>query len=230
MTQSNTDITVNVRTASLNVRYDSVLFPIDVVALLKLLPSRGWIVPEKEQGTDASVTLAKPVAKGGTQLRVGRGSNVIGVEGDDVEEVMERFRELLDAAADTADPETLGHVMFAEIRCVGTARGRANPIDSLAGFWSARAQTDEFARELRSGFPTVGDVAPYGLRFAPKAENPNQSDWAEISISPVAGSAPRWYHFDVIYRRKDISLVEEATSELRRSVARLIGCIEGSSA
>ena len=206
-------------------RYSTVLYPVDILMLLSILPAKGWVVPEIIREGDGGITLERRPAKGGIRLSFDIGNKTLGAEGEDPAELTERFREVLDAANEVGDADILREIAYVELRCIGAAKGSRTPVQVLGQFWTGASNVEAFGKLVSDRFPTKQVLGPYGVRIAPM-ESPNQPEWTEIALSPVAGAAPTWYHFDVIYRRKEMDPVETACQNLDQSLRRIFAELE----
>lgn len=199
--------------ATLIERFRAVLYPIDLVTLFDLLPQQSWIVPSRrfdEQGNQRLDTLP---SKGNARLRADPGNKTIGVDGNDVSEVLKVFRELREFVRKTHDlsPEVVTD--YVEFRYIGWAKGSSNPAETFRAWWGGSERVSSFGALLAKYLPAHGNAfGPYGLRFALSGLDANRPNWGEVQIVPQNISGHLRYAFDILFR-DEVAAVAEGVAE-----------------
>lgn len=209
MTAGSEKLTRYIWQATLVERFDCVLFPIDVAALVDRLPELGWIVPRRVE-TSETVTLPEIPSKGNARLRLDTGNKTIGVTSNDLTDTLTIYRELRKFVRELSDFSPEVRTDYVELRYTGWMKDQSNPVEVLTTWWSGNERVSRLGRLLASRLALEAEpLAPYGLRFAPVGLDANRPNWAELTITPVNIAGNHRYSFDLIFRNEDSTVTEQ---------------------
>ena len=192
--------------ATLMERFDSVLYPINLFALLDRLPELGWVVEDRVD--DEEGLRVKPPKRGNLRVLIGQEHKTLGVTGNVLSEVVVGYQELLDAARELTDFSPLVTTDYVELRYVGqTKRRNVKPTEALGQWWSRTGYASDLGSRLAELLPSDSTtLAPYGLKFAPAGVDANRSNWTELTLQPVSIAGHVRFHFDLLYRHQDAAV------------------------
>lgn len=199
--------------------FANILFPVDVLVLLKALPEIGYIVPNKvykgviEPGGSMAV-------KGDCELLVNQDSRNIGIHGSNIQETVDRFLELYNLVAEQLSPKPPAALNYTELQGDYTIETEKNPISVFSNFWSENEKLAKLSQKI--GF----DVSNHGLRLAYKGSEPNTENWLHLSIEPLPLSSNSQYHVHVVWRDKDMDKALDNFRNLHQIIESIIFEIE----
>jgi len=201
-------------------RFTSVLYPFDILELLKQLPTIGYIVPDLVlRGTPEP---GKPIAqKGDVELVVNQDNKTIGVRGREVEKAISMFEELRNFYLERLDPSPGLVTHYLEFGGEGWAKSGSNPVASFASFWANNENLTDLSGVVGS------DVTNFGVHLVPPNKDPNDPEWFEIDVGPLIPSAARRYHVRYIWRGADTEQLIKKFADVNDTVRKLIAKIEG---
>ncbi|HEU0022618.1 MAG TPA: hypothetical protein VFR55_13240 [Dehalococcoidia bacterium] len=227
MTTENTPWVRQITHITIIERYDTVLYPIDQITLFDRLPELGWLVSRRmdDQGT---FSLESMPSKGNSHLRLDRGNKSIGIIGNHLAEVLASYKELTGVVRELFDFAGEVGTDYVEFRYIGRLNGSSRPVETFASWWAEAGRAAELGSFLADKLPSDAvTMSPYGIRFAPSANNANRPNWAELVITPTPAAGSNTYHFDLIYRNESSSVVEQvvesADSIIESTLERLGG-------
>jgi len=193
-------------------RFDSVLYPVNLLPLLDRVPELGWVVEERVE--DEQGIRTKTPKRGNLRLIMDQGNKTLGVTGNDIADVVAGYRELRQAAQEVSDYSPTVETDYVEFRYIGQVRRQGvNPTDVLGRWWSGIDKAEKLGRLLADSLQSDAETfAPYGIRFAPHGLEPNRQNWAEFTVVPVNTAGQARFHVDMLYRNEK-SEVTEAVAE-----------------
>lgn len=201
-------------------RFSSVLYPLDIVELLKQLPEIGYVVPELVlRGTPEE---GKPIAtKGDIELILNQDSKIIGVKGRNIESAIESFQQLKQCYFERLDPSPGLATQYLEFEGRGWAKSKSNPTQIFSRFWA----NNDLLRAL--GKIIEEDVTNFGLELVPSNKGPNDPEWFHISIQPLIASSSKRYLIRWVWRGADLEQLLKKFSKVNDNLKKLISKIEG---
>lgn len=211
------------RTLALSVRYDTVLFPLESTRLLSAVAERGFITPEsaEQPPLGARLGLRGTIArKGGVSLSVNGDKQTVGVNAKDIETLLDEFESIENAIGDEFELSAGDLVMFYELLVSVVVKTDKHPVEELGRLSAQMPILGEFSEIIGN------EVAPFGIRIAPKDQEPNQSDWFDIRIEPSIQAPSGRYVVEVVYRHSSRNSVLEFIRSLESTIESLIGAIE----
>lgn len=190
-------------------RFDSVLYPVNLLPLLDRVPELGWVVEDRVEDDEGIRTKAPK--RGNLRLAVDQKNKTLGVDGNDIADVLAGYREIREVARELSDYSPSVDTDYVEFRYIGQAsRQGIDPTEVLARWWSGVDQLDGLGRLLGEALPSdVEGFAPYGIRFAPSGVDANRQNWAELTLSPVNTAGRALFHFDLLYRNEESEVTEK---------------------
>jgi hypothetical protein len=189
------------RTARLVDCYGTVLFPFDALAFVAALERHDYVLVQElaQAGLGAQrIEVSGVVARRGdvgVYLNTERYS--IGVVSASPEILVEEIESLHTVVRDDLDADPLAALRYCEFVASLTARAYANPLEMGHGHFAAHPLVQRISATLGS------PVAPYGVRLGSARQNPNQTDWTELKIEPLAPVAASTYIVEAIFRRSE---------------------------
>lgn len=208
-------------------RFRSVLYPVNLLPLLDRVPELGWVVEERVE--DEQGIRTKAPRRGNLRLAIDQANKTLGVDGNDVADVLAGYRELRETARELSDYGPSVQTDYVEFRFIGQARKQGVvPTEVFAQWWSSIEQADTLGRLLGEALPSdAGGLAPYGLRFAPAGLDANRPNWTELTIGPVNTAGHARFHFDLLYRNQDSEVTEKIAEAAEVLIERALDQIVG---
>lgn len=204
--------------ATLMERFDSVLYPVNLFALLDRLPELGWVVEDRIEDEEGIRTKAPK--RGNLRILIDQGNKTLGVTGNDLAEVLSGYRELRDAVRELSDFSPLTTTDYAELRYVGQIkRLGTNPLEVLTEWWSHAERVTQLGARLSELLPSgATTLVPYGVRFAPSGFDANRPNWTELSLVPVSTAGHARFNFDLLFRNEDPSVTEQVAESADEAI------------
>ena len=200
-------------------RFSSVLYPLDILELLKQIPTIGYLVPELV--IKGIPEAGKPIAtKGDIDLVINQDNKTIGVSGRNPQKAIESYQELRQFYMEHLDPSPNLVTQYVEFNGNGWLKSKCNPIEACSRFWSEYEPLRNLGKVLGE------DVTNYGLQLAPP-KDPNDPDWFHIYIDPLIASSSTRYHVRWIWRGQDLKKFLGKFEEVNDLLDKLISKIEG---
>jgi len=207
-------------TLSLIERFGNVLYPLDVVDLLRQLPKLGYIVAERVL-RGAILEPGQPLAiKGDVELRINQDNKTLGVVGRDVESVQEAFQNLRQLWMEQLDTSPNICTDYVEIDGSGWAKGQRNPIEVFGKWRGGLTKIEALGKVLGC------DVTTFGLHLCVPNTDPNSPNWFDIRITPSVVSGAARYLVRAIWREQEVESVMRRFKNLDDTVRDLILEIE----
>lgn len=207
------------RRISIIQRFSSVLYPFDIIELLRQLPALGYITP--------SLTLTvspdpnQPIAqKGDVELVINQDNKTIGLVGRSIEKTVITFRELYKFYSNTLDPSSGLKEQYIELNGDGWLKTNHNPLSTFTSFWSDFKPLEGF----NSVFDT--DVINFGIDLVPPNVDPNSVEWFHVTIQPHIPSATKRYNFRFVLRGVDTEAYLDKFSNVENSLVNIVKKIE----
>lgn len=202
-------------------RFSSVLYPIDVIELLKQLPSIGYVVPDLVlRGTpEANRPLA---SKGDIELIINQDNKTLGVRGRETEKTVESLKELRQLYLERLNPSTGLVVQYIELDGEGWAISDKNPTSAFTSFWANYSPLQELGALFEEN-----DVSNFGIQLVPANKDPNNPEYFQLNVQPHIPSASSRYHIRCIWRGADIEHLLDKFVNTDRMIQNVIKSIEG---
>ncbi len=201
-------------------RFSSVLYPLDILELLKQISTIGYVVPELVlRGTPEA---DKPIAtKGDIDLIINQDNKTIGVKGRDPENAVVSFQELRQFYLERLDPSPGLTTQYVEFDGQGWAKPEKDPTEIYSRFWENFTPLRDLGRILEA------DVTNFGLQLVPSNKDPNGPEWFHIYIEPLIVSSRKRYRIRWVWRGSDLEQLLMKFSKVDNSLKSLISKIEG---
>lgn len=214
-------VTIASSTVSLSVKYMSALFPFDAAALLRSISRQGFIPPEAVLAGGPRVGIARAQArKGELALRIEPDRMLLGVVGPepaDLLKEMDALEALLRRDFDVASADLAHYYELLATLVVGAS---VSPFDR----WTKRFAGHPLLAAVSTVFGRP--VQPFGLRLVPAGERPNQPDWFEVRIEPVAVHPDTRHYLQFVFRNSRRDVVFDFTRRLKDIVRQLVTAAE----
>lgn len=210
------------RIAWLNVniveRFSCVLYPLELLSLLRQLPTIGYVVPELVlRGTpDPNSPIA---SKGAVELLINQDNKTLGIRGRTPREALDSFQELREFWQNM-DPSDKLSTHYVEFDGNGFVQTGENPLRSFERFWSGCAQLEFLGQTLGE------DLTNYGVHLVRSGQDPNSEDWLHVQLDPLAVSSNNRYHLRWIWRGADVDSMLNRFATVEVAVGRLLESIE----
>lgn len=193
-------------------RFDTVLYPFQPDAFLRLLPSKGWIAETNEE-EEGSVQVAGAITRGGVRLVINAGNKTLGVLGHVIDECLTAYRDIKSYLADDFELPPQVATDYVEFRYIGWKKSETSAMDV---FRSINVPNDAYASLgsfLEGVIPADAPLGQYGVRICPIGIDANRQNWSELALYPEPVAGLSRIHFDLIYRNEDVRLVESAVTK-----------------
>jgi len=203
-----------------SVRFNYVLFPLDLREFGRLLVARGYDLPG-EMPPDPAVG-GPDVQHGGQGQLARKGEFVIdvnterqffGVTGGDPQRTL---AELEGIAGDLKDSVDFNKAMFYELQARYIVRPKKSPL-ALVQSWGREAAP------VRSASAAFGKpMNLFSVRLTSGIAGPNSPDYFEIWIQPAAASPNRDLGVSVVFRNSKLSEFREFAGSFESMTAKLL--------
>ena len=156
------------------------------------------------------------------QVRVDMGRGVLGVDGKNVDEVIEEYR-LIEAWINKELQLNLGgNAKFYEsilegILTVGIER---SPIETLKRLYTDGGQISQFSQILGRG------VTNFGIRIVTEGTAPMDDTWLDLRIEPSVQRSNSAYRVNVVSRGKQLDTQAEEARQLTDKLSQLVSAME----
>jgi hypothetical protein len=215
---------VHWRRLALVEQFSSILYPLDVEALLAELPTLGYIVPaEKERLTPRGEQLAftrEIATKGELRLRISQDAKLLGIEGNSADEVLAAFKALRDLCEKRLDPSEAFASAYIEITGTAWVDTGKEPTKVFGKVWSGNPVLERLGKSLKKEF------TQRGIKLA-SSQNVQASSFSEIEISPVIPARAR-YHVQVVWREPTVDSISRVMKDLDSTILNTIRVLESS--
>lgn len=200
-------------------RFSSVLYPFDVLELLRMLPNLAYVVPElvARGMPEPGRALA---TKGDIELALNQDNKILGVRGRDTGATILAFQDLRRFCFEQLAPSPGLTTHYLEFDGQGWAESGSNPLETLARFWGSFRPLGELAKLVET------EVTNYGVQLTPP-KDPNDPSWFHIYIEPLVASSNSRYRIRYIWRGPDVDEMLGKFAEVDDTLKRLISIIEG---
>lgn len=197
-------------------RFSSVLYPLDILELLRQIPTIGYIVPELllRRGTAEE---GKPLAtKGDIELLINQDNKTIGVRGRDSEKVNAAYQELRAFWLEHLDPSPGLATQYLEFDGQGWAKAKISPIAVCSTFWANYLPLREFGKLLET------EVTNFGLQLTPPNKDPNGPDWFHIYVEPLIVSSDKRYRIRYLYRSPEPEIFLKKLPQIDKALQKIL--------
>lgn len=208
----------------LSVKYDTVLFPFDVVAFIRGLPGRGYILSERFDtpiplGTrlSASGIVAR---RGDTGIRLETERQIVGVSATDITTLMQELDAVESIIKEDLDLDNSAIARYYEFLSGFTVKAEKNPLIGWKNLFENTPIIGKFSE-------VIGDrVSPFGIRVTPSEESPNQAKWVDIHIEPHVQSPESRHQVEVVWRHPDRDKVYNFVKGFEDLIDSLLSLVE----
>ena len=222
------DFKITSRRNKITVRYQYVIFPFGTEELLNNLArtNSGYVLappPKTPVGRpmgatlDWSGTIGK---KGNVLLSFDSISQIIGVDGTQIEECVNVFSEVLDIIKTTMEPEFDNHAIFYESVSNFSIETGNNPLQVIGKIKPEGKTYDVLSKIFQES------IATYSLHLFSPDKKIESTDWFDFKIQPVTLKSEKVYDVMVVNRNKDKSNVDKFLSNLEESIRNVFVEIE----
>lgn len=216
---------------SLAVEYDSVLFPFELLLFLRSLAQRGYLIPEPlaleilAPPPGARLEGGKLIArKADILVALNTERKTMAVNAAGPEAAADEIETLEALVRDELGIDASQSARFYELSTALTVTSTANPLQS----WDASLRGVPIVSRISD---IIGaEIAPFGLRFVGRDQQPGDSEWLDVRIEPRT-HAPTTHHFaDIVFRHPDRTRVMEFARNLEQTVRAIVALLEEDSA
>jgi hypothetical protein len=204
-------------------RFNTALFPIDIVSFVKDLPDLGFVLAEQliDLPVGPRIELKGPLArKGALSLLVNSDAMTLGIAAPDLEQLLQTATSI-EALLDQTFRLDLPSIMqYYEFVATMTVKANQNPLVTNERF----AQRLPFLQHASNIFETP--VMPYGLRLAMPGSQPIGSIWFDFRIEPLVQLASTHYLVEAVYRDPDRHKVTTFAENFPDYTQRLLQALE----
>jgi len=209
-----------------SVRLGGVFFPLSFSEITRLVDKAGFtLVPSLKE---------RPMVPVGAQLLVGgriaqkddlsfnvdSNRGIITVEGNVIGNVLTEFNAIEDLARQEFAVDFIREARFYEIIADLTIVVHKNPVETVSKIFSDSKILSNLSTILHE------EVGNYGVRLVKRGQVPNEEEWFEYRVEPLAAKPRNTYYSNVIYRSRVKDNVVKAAKELIETIRQLVSTME----
>lgn len=231
----NPDGLLTVQRFSFSVRLNSIFFPLSVEELAVGLETLGYTISEHVRATmtpglrpmGVRVSIGGIIAEKAEpplRVRIEMDKGILGVDGRDIDQVIEDFRQIENWIAKEHEVDLGSEAKFYESIFEGTlAVGRTrSPIDTLKQLFSDSAYPSKFSEAVGR------EVTNFGIRLVEKGQAPTGDTWFDLRIEPSVQRSASDYMVNAVIRGPSLLVQVEEVQHLQGKIHRLVSVMEGS--
>jgi hypothetical protein len=220
---SNTQNVLQNYTARLAVRFEFILFPIDVAALLVVLTQAGYAAfnpPANLAGAGLRITVKGKIArKDNTEVELNDDRGVIAVLSSSPDSAVQSLTEILGLIKDKLDVDIPAKAIFYEFISGLELKTGKNALEIMERANEQNNCLGKFGKILGQ------DVSNFSLKLVSKGTVPSSPEWLEITIEPNM-IRPSVYRVLAIYRSKDKAQVDSFACSWLENLSKIIEAVE----
>jgi len=205
----------------LNVRLDSIVYPVDPNEFLnKLNEKKGYSIAQPGRTTTKGVPMQKgdTAFKGDVILNLNPNSLNLALIGIDSKELTQVLDELI-TSFNECGGDAEKDIKYIEFILQQEIRSERNALESIPLFLNS-VPTSEIDAILgsKSELSTI--------KFTPKHRNYNSTEYCEIIFEPLKRNSGKSYYCSIEYRTKNYEQLQNSLSNIADTVTQLISVIE----
>ena len=212
------EITAN--SIQLDMVFDSVLYPVDIEALIASLNAKDYLLAQPGKTTPKGIPMQKgdTAFKGNVVLRINPTVQKIRFVGMNETEMIQILNEVV-KAFDACGGNSEKNVKYYEFIIHIEIHTNKEATDTVASFLSpvSTAKIDEILG-LESELFTI--------RLTPKNRNPNSAEYYELVVEPLRRNFGKSYYCFMDYRTGNYKKLQNLLSNITDNIANLISVIE----
>jgi hypothetical protein len=162
-------------------------------------------------------TLAE---KQGVRFRMNPELGVLGMQGTDIEQVMNEYDQIEELAKNNFSVDLISESRFYEILAELVIISKKDPIAVISSMFEGQETLKQLGNILGT------NVTNYGVRLVPANKSPTDEEWLEYKIEPLVAKPHTSYQASVIFRSKAKEKVKETASNLLSSIQTILNSIE----
>jgi len=208
----------------LSTRMNYVLFPFDTTELIDVLVKAGYTrtapPPPFRRLKGARLGFTGTIArKGEIVIDINDERGFLGATSPSATSTIQGFDEVLQLAKTNLKVDLEGMAAFYEFIGNLEVETDLNALEKIGQLYEGNKPIEDFGKIMGEA------VSHFSLRLAPKGENPNQTEWFDITIEPELIKTST-YRISAIYRSKDKSKVQKFIEEFEVKISKILDIIE----
>jgi hypothetical protein len=210
-----------------NVRLKSLFFPLEFNEIVELLQAREFTLLKEVQERLPQVPVGAKLVIGGIiaekqdiRFRLNQELGIIGMQGVDIEEVINEYEQLELIANDKLNVDLLNESRFYEIISELVIISKKDPIAVISRIFDGHNTLRQLSETLQM------DVTNFGIRLVPANRAPTDEEWLDYKIEPSIAKPHTSYQSSIIYRSTDKEKVKETALNLLRRIETILNIIE----
>ena len=213
-------------TIRFSLRFNYILFPFDVIELVKQLAKTGYkiTIPPPPKITPKNIRLTakgRIAQKGDTEIELNDERGILAATSSSPELAIKCMNEVLQLMKNNLKVNLDEMAFFYELIGSFDIETDKNPLEIIAKINENEEYIDQFSKVLGE------NISNYTLRLVPRGQVPNQTEWFDVTIEPDVIEATSTYRTQIIFRSKEKIKVENFTQNLMRNITGIINIIEG---
>jgi hypothetical protein len=200
---------------------DSVFFPLTAKEAFNSFSKREFVLgqPTSTLPTGPRVYVNGNVArKGSGFVNIEQPRNLVGVQGDSIEECLKVFEEILDILKNDFDFSFEDDLNYVELIAQYLVPSESSPFKTIQN--SAILKPSQELEEI------LGlETSVYSYSISPKGLLPSSKKWFEITISPKLTMPEKAYWLEVVFRDFDIEPVTSFGANLNQTIGKILETI-----
>jgi len=145
--------------------------------------------------------------------------NLVGVQGDSIEETLQIFSEVMDILREDFFVNMNEELDYVELIAHYLIKSDRNPFEVVQNSMELKFK-DRFQQILNT------ETSDYRFSIVPKGVLPSSRKWFEISISPKLTIPKKAYWVEVVFRDTNHNTVTTFASNLNSTISNIINTIE----
>lgn len=229
ITEPNKQMTILNSSFRVSLRFEFVLFPIDIIELLEALAKAGYtpMMPPSSMAGSRMLGQAirisakgKIAQKGPIEVEMNDELGVIATISPLPELAIQSLNEIVQIIKDQLEVDLTVNALFYEIVGNFEVKTDKNALQSIQQFTGKTSLFESLSKIMNK------EVSSFNLRLAPTGQVPSSADWFEITVEPNIIKVKSTYRVIAIYRSKEKVKTEEFAKSEISQIIEIIKTIE----
>ena len=210
------------QTVRISMVLNSVFFPLTAREAFDSFQKRQFVMgqPKPALPTGPRVYVSGTIAmKGNVLVGVENQKNLVGVQGDSIEECLTVFEEVIGILKEDFNISLKEDMNYAELIVQYLIPTKSNAFEALQK--SVAFKSNQKLNEILDA-----DTSIYSYSIVPKGVLPSSKKWFEITISPKLTMPTKAYWLEIVFRDINTQAVTAFTADLNSTICKIMDVIE----